>query len=82
MAGDGPVPTGTFSSYTPNANYHGADSFTFKANDGTLDSQHCDREPDGQFVDIAPACAGRRRERNQTPRSPARSRQAIPMATC
>jgi len=28
---------GTFS-YTPNANYHGADSFTFKANDGTLDS--------------------------------------------
>ncbi|MDD5772837.1 MAG: Ig-like domain-containing protein, partial [bacterium] len=24
--------------YTPNANYHGADSFTFKVNDGTIDS--------------------------------------------
>lgn len=24
--------------YTPNANYHGPDSFTFKANDGSLDS--------------------------------------------
>ena len=24
--------------YTPNANWHGADSFTFKANDGTVDS--------------------------------------------
>ena len=24
--------------YTPNANYHGADSFTFKVNDGTVDS--------------------------------------------
>ena len=24
--------------YTPNANYHGLDSFTFKANDGTVDS--------------------------------------------
>ncbi len=24
--------------YTPNANYNGADSFTFKANDGTIDS--------------------------------------------
>ncbi len=24
--------------YTPNANYHGSDSFTFKANDGLLDS--------------------------------------------
>jgi hypothetical protein len=24
--------------YTPSANYNGADSFTFKANDGTADS--------------------------------------------
>ena len=24
--------------YTPNANYFGLDSFTFKANDGTFDS--------------------------------------------
>src|SRR5207302_838768 len=24
--------------YTPNANYHGADSFTYRVNDGTLDS--------------------------------------------
>jgi VCBS repeat-containing protein len=29
--------TGAFT-YTPNANYNGTDSFTFKANDGTLDS--------------------------------------------
>ncbi|HKP70182.1 MAG TPA: tandem-95 repeat protein [Pyrinomonadaceae bacterium] len=28
---------GTFS-YTPNSNYHGTDSFTYKANDGSLDS--------------------------------------------
>ncbi len=30
--------TGTNRVYTPNANYTGADSFTFKANDGTVDS--------------------------------------------
>ncbi|MDP6596968.1 MAG: Ig-like domain-containing protein [Candidatus Poribacteria bacterium] len=24
--------------YTPSANYNGADSFTFKVNDGTVDS--------------------------------------------
>src|SRR5207249_1838873 len=29
--------TGSFS-YTPDANYNGADSFTYKANDGSLDS--------------------------------------------
>ncbi|MFC1597391.1 tandem-95 repeat protein [Planctomycetota bacterium] len=29
--------TGSFQ-YTPNANFHGTDSFTYKANDGTLDS--------------------------------------------
>ena len=28
---------GTFT-YTPAPNYHGPDSFTFKANDGTVDS--------------------------------------------
>src|SRR5207237_7597330 len=28
---------GTYT-YTPNGNYNGADSFTFKANDGSLDS--------------------------------------------
>ena len=34
------VITGAFPNavYTPNANYYGADSFTFKANDGVLDS--------------------------------------------
>ena len=30
--------TGATRNYTPNANYNGADSFTFKANDGTADS--------------------------------------------
>jgi hypothetical protein len=30
--------TGTSRTYTPAANYHGPDSFTFKANDGTEDS--------------------------------------------
>jgi VCBS repeat-containing protein len=30
-------PDGSFS-YTPNANFNGSDSFTYKANDGTLDS--------------------------------------------
>lgn len=39
-----PPAHGTFSgtlpniTYTPNANYHGPDSFSFKANDGTVDS--------------------------------------------
>ena len=28
--------------YTPAANYNGADSFTFKVNDGTVDSGSCD----------------------------------------
>ena len=40
QAGHGAVtvnPDGSFS-YTPNANYNGPDSFTFKANDGALDS--------------------------------------------
>ncbi len=31
------TPTGTFT-YTPNPNFHGTDSFTFKANDSRLDS--------------------------------------------
>src|SRR5206468_310798 len=30
--------TGASRTYTPNANYNGSDSFTFKANDGTVDS--------------------------------------------
>ncbi|MCK5593945.1 MAG: tandem-95 repeat protein, partial [Candidatus Aenigmarchaeota archaeon] len=30
--------SGTTATYTPTANYNGADSFTFKANDGTADS--------------------------------------------
>ncbi|MCU0756700.1 MAG: cadherin-like domain-containing protein [Xanthomonadales bacterium] len=30
--------TGAARTYTPDANYHGTDSFTFKANDGTVDS--------------------------------------------
>ncbi|MDQ3044667.1 MAG: Ig-like domain-containing protein, partial [Chloroflexota bacterium] len=30
--------TGANRTYTPNANYNGSDSFTFKANDGTVDS--------------------------------------------
>ena len=32
--------------YTPDAGYFGADSFTFKASDGTADSRAGDREPD------------------------------------
>ena len=31
--------TGSLVTYTPNANYSGTDSFTFKVNDGVLDSQ-------------------------------------------
>ena len=30
--------SGNTATYTPSANYHGTDSFTFKANDGTVDS--------------------------------------------
>lgn len=30
--------SGDIATYTPNLNYHGADSFTYKANDGTADS--------------------------------------------
>lgn len=33
-------PDGSYT-YTPNANYFGSDSFTFKANDGTVDSNVC-----------------------------------------
>jgi PKD repeat protein len=35
LSGAAPAPNMT---YTPDANYHGSDSFTFKANDGLLDS--------------------------------------------
>jgi hypothetical protein len=33
--------------YTPDANYNGADSFTYKANDGTADGNTGDGQPDG-----------------------------------
>ena len=36
VAGD--LLTSAFTIYNPNSNYHGTDTFTFKANDGSLDS--------------------------------------------
>ena len=36
--------SGANRTYTPTANYSGTDSFTFKVNDGTVDSCACHRE--------------------------------------
>src|SRR6185437_9159252 len=43
--------------YTPAANYNGADSFTFKANDGTLDSNIATVTITITAVDDAPVAA-------------------------
>src|SRR5207244_1793669 len=47
----GTAPTVT---YTPAANYNGPDSFTYKANDGTLDSNEIGRATSRAGVDDAP----------------------------
>ncbi|MFN2417629.1 MAG: tandem-95 repeat protein, partial [Candidatus Limnocylindria bacterium] len=47
---------GTFS-YVPNANYSGPDSFTFKANDGTVDSNTATYSITVTAVNDAPTCA-------------------------
>ena len=47
---------GTFV-YTPAANYHGADSFTFKANDGLVDSNVATFSITVTPVNDAPVCA-------------------------
>jgi VCBS repeat-containing protein len=44
--------------YTPDANYHGPDSFTFKANDGTLDSNIATVNLTIASVNDAPVVAG------------------------
>ncbi len=43
--------------YTPTANYNGADSFTFKANDGTADSNTATVSITVNLVNIAPVAA-------------------------
>ena len=43
--------------YTPTSNYHGADSFTFKANDGSLDSNTATVSITVNFVDQAPVAS-------------------------
>jgi VCBS repeat-containing protein len=49
-------PDGTFT-YTPDANYHGADSFTYKANDGTVDSNTATVNITVNSVNDAPVAA-------------------------
>ena len=44
--------------YTPNANFNGSDSFTFKANDGHGGFEHCDRLDYRQPVNDAPVANG------------------------
>ena len=46
--------------YTPAANYNGPDSFTFKANDGTLDSNVATVTITVTAVNDAPVAGGRR----------------------
>jgi Tol biopolymer transport system component len=46
--------TGAYT-YTPNANYHGSDSFTFTANDGTVDSAEATIELTITSVNDAPS---------------------------
>ena len=50
-------PDGTFS-YKPNANYHGSDSFTYKANDGVLLSTLATAQFTVNPVSAPPAAAG------------------------
>lgn len=51
------APDGTFT-YTPAANYNGPDSFTFKANDGSLDSNTATVSISITAVNDAPVAAG------------------------
>ena len=44
--------------YVPAANYHGPDSFTYQANDGTIDSASATVTVTVSSVNDAPACAG------------------------
>jgi predicted extracellular nuclease len=52
VTGSGPIVT-----YTPNPNYNGADSFTFKVNDGATDSNTATITIDVTSVNDAPAIA-------------------------
>jgi Bacterial Ig domain len=49
--------TGASRTYTPNANYNGPDSFTFKANDGSLDSNVATVNITVNAVNDAPTCS-------------------------
>ena len=44
-------------SYTPNANYNGPDSFTFRANDGTVNSTTVAMSITVDAVNDAPVCS-------------------------
>ncbi len=56
LHGTASVVTGKLS-YTPAANYNGADSFTYKANDGTLDSNTATVSVTVTAVNDAPVCS-------------------------
>ena len=49
--------TGASRTYTPNENYNGSDSFTFKANDGTVDSNIATVNITVDAVNDAPTCS-------------------------
>ena len=55
--------------YTPAANYNGTDSFTYKANDGTLDSNVATVTHHGQRRSTTP------RSPSTTPTRPTRTRR-------
>ena len=70
---------GTYA-YTPVANYSGPDSFTFKASDGTLDSNVATVTLTVTAVNDAPVAANGAGSGARTRPSPARSRRAISKA--
>ena len=49
--------TGANRTYTPAANYNGADSFTFKVNDGTMDSAVATVSVNITFTNVAPVAS-------------------------
>ncbi len=66
--------------YSPAANYNGSDSFTYKANDGLLDSNTATVNVTVNAVNDAPVCSERRRSRpTRTP--PATSPRTAPTWT-